>query len=292
MEQNIKKTSLKIRLAIYIIIIAVAVASITTAIILGNYGILDEGIVQIITDSMIIIGLICIALLAMCISKLFEKDSEQNHKLLSTQNITRIAIMTALSYILYQFVKFNVPIFPAFLDFHISEVPALICGFMMGPASGCLVILFKVLLKLPFSSTVMVGELADLIMGVALVLPASIIYKHLKSRKGAIIGLCVGVACTIISAILLNIFILIPWYVELFFGGSWDSLVGLCSALYADITIQNFFETYITFAVIPFNLIRGVVNALITFFIYKSLHRFFDKMVPPTSKTIASNCEK
>ncbi len=71
-----------------------------------------------------------------------------------------MAILTAVSYILYLFVKFPLPfLFPAFLDIQISEMPALLGGFALGPVQGAIIVIVKCLLKLPFSSTACVGEL-------------------------------------------------------------------------------------------------------------------------------------
>ena len=74
--------------------------------------------------------------------------------------IVKIAMYTALSFVLYAFVKFPLPFaFPGFLDIQISELPALIAGFSMGPVSGCLVIVLKCLLKFPLSTTQFVAYL-------------------------------------------------------------------------------------------------------------------------------------
>ena len=69
----------------------------------------------------------------------------------SAKNITRIAVFTALSFVLYMFVKLPLPIFPQFLELQFSDMPALLTGFMMGPLAGSIVIVLRTLLKLPFS---------------------------------------------------------------------------------------------------------------------------------------------
>lgn len=75
--------------------------------------------------------------------------------------IVKLAMYSALAFVLYN-IKFPLPfMFPSFLDIQISELPALIAGFSMGPISGCLVIIIKWLLKFPLSSTFFVGEATD-----------------------------------------------------------------------------------------------------------------------------------
>ena len=62
----------------------------------------------------------------------------------STAYITKMAILTAISFLLYAFGKFNLPfMFPQFLEIQISELPALLAGFSMGPISACVVIVLK-----------------------------------------------------------------------------------------------------------------------------------------------------
>ncbi|HPD02063.1 MAG TPA: ECF transporter S component, partial [Clostridia bacterium] len=116
-------------------------------------------------------------------------------------NVAKIAILTALSFVLYAFGKFNVPfMFPGFLEFQFSELPALLAGFSIGPISGCLVIIFKCLLKFPLSSTAFVGELTDILLGVLFVLPASLLYKYNKCKKTALIGILIGIAASTAGA--------------------------------------------------------------------------------------------
>lgn len=67
--------------------------------------------------------------------------------------LAKLAILSAISYILYMFVKFPLPmLFPSFLDLQISDLPALIGGFAMGPWYGCIIIVVKCLLKMPFTA--------------------------------------------------------------------------------------------------------------------------------------------
>ncbi|HKL93709.1 MAG TPA: ECF transporter S component, partial [Clostridia bacterium] len=59
---------------------------------------------------------------------------------ISPATITKTAMLTAISFLLYAFGKFNLPMmFPSFLEIQFSELPALLAGFSMGPVSGCIV---------------------------------------------------------------------------------------------------------------------------------------------------------
>ena len=197
-------------------------------------------------------------------------------KFFSTKNITVAAVMTAISFVLYMFVKFPLPfLFPAFLDVQFSEMPALITGFMMGPVWGGVVIVLKCLLKMPFSGTACVGELGDLIMGIAFVVPASLIYKKFRTKKGALIGLIVGTLSELAIALLVNGLVLIPFYAKAF---GWDMIVGMLQKLFPDVSRASFYRYYLPLSVLPFNLLRLSVCSLITFFVYKHLHKLIDRM--------------
>jgi tRNA threonylcarbamoyl adenosine modification protein YjeE len=186
--------------------------------------------------------------------------------------MAKIAILTAVSFLLYFFAKFNLPaIFPGFLEFQISELPALLAGFSMGPVSGCLVVTLKCLLKMPFTSTNMVGELTDIVIGIAYVLPSSIIYSVRKSKKNALIGLSVGIVFVEIIAVLLNRFVSVPFYTQFFFGGNFSILINMLSSLYPKINADNFYAYYLLLGVVPFNLLRSLIVAILTFLLYKRL---------------------
>ena len=234
-----------------------------------------------------LIMVICAVICGIAISGLSTYCPREQY--FSTQRITKLAVFSALSYLLYMFVKFPLPmLFPAFLDIQISDVPALLAGFMMGPVSGAIVVAIKIALKLPFSTTGMVGELGDLIMGLAFVVPASIIYHRMHTKKGAVLSLAVGEVCCIVVAIVVNRFVLIPFYALIFDGGL-QAVAGMMKSLYKNITAQNIYDYYLWLAVLPFNLLRCTLCALITFFMYKALGRMFDKIIPKKKIDVAQH---
>lgn len=193
----------------------------------------------------------------------------------SAGNLAVMAILSALSFILYAtpFLKFSLPfIFPSFLDMQFSDLPALLGGFALGPVAGCIIIVVKCCLKMPMTSTGCVGELADIIVGIAFVLPAALIYKRNKSRKGALIGLLVGMLSAVGVSILANWLILIPFYASLQEIGI-EGLLSMMQALYPEITADTLYNYYLPLAVLPFNMLRCLVCAVITYFVYKPLSK-------------------
>lgn len=224
-------------------------------------------------------------------------DGEQNfeqkkHKIkfFSAGNMAVMAILTAISFILYMFVKFPLPLlFPSFLDMQISDLPALLGGFSLGPVAGCIIILVKCCLKMPFTSTMCVGELADIIIGIANVLPASLVYRFMKNRKGAALGLVAGTLTAIAASLLANWLILIPFYAKAY---GMSSVVGMMNSLYPNITEETVYNYYLPMAVLPFNALRCIVCALITFFTYKPLSKALHweiKRKPKNAQAVAQD---
>lgn len=187
--------------------------------------------------------------------------------------IVKLAMYSALAFALYN-VKFPLPfIFPSFLDIQLSEIPALIAGFSMGPISGSLVIIIKCLLKFPLSSTFFVGEATDILLGICFVVPSSLIYNCNKNKKTALIGLVAGSVLLTVISIIVNRFISIPFYIEAMFKGNWDVLLNTVSGLYKNVTKETFYKWYLGVGVLPFNILRCFIVSAVTYFLYPRLKR-------------------
>ena len=88
--------------------------------------------------------------------------------------LTMIAMLSAIAFVL-MFLEFSVPIMPPFIKMDLSDLPALLGAFAMGPVSGVMICLIKNLMHLFLSSTGGVGELSNFILGACFVLPAGLI---------------------------------------------------------------------------------------------------------------------
>lgn len=185
--------------------------------------------------------------------------------------VVKLAMYSALAFVLYN-IKFPLPfMFPSFLDIQISELPALIAGFSMGPISGCLVIIIKCLLKFPLSSTFFVGEATDILLGICFVLPSSLIYNSRKNKKTALLGLVVGSLLLTVMAIIVNRFISVPLLIKVSEGG-WEPLLNMASSLYnRDITKETFYKWYLGVGILPFNILRCFIVSAVTYFLYPRL---------------------
>ena len=184
-------------------------------------------------------------------------------KTLSVQYLTRIAVLTALSSILFMI---SIPIV-AFYSLDLSNLPVLLGAFSMGPVAGLIILGLKSLIGCLTSSTMYVGELADFIMGAAFVLSAALIYQRNKSRKGALIGMITGTVALILAGCLTNAYLLIPFYMKAF-GLPMEAIIGMCAQAlpFVDTELK-----VILFVTAPFNLLKGVVLCILTYMIYKPL---------------------
>jgi riboflavin transporter FmnP len=184
--------------------------------------------------------------------------------------ISRIAVFSAIAGVLDIFVKFPLPIFPSFLKMKFPDVIGLLSGFMFGPISGCLVQFIRVVINILYSGTETsyIGELFDLLSGIAIVLPASLIYKHKRDVFGALWGVLAGVLLTILVACVSNYFVMLPLYGKIY---GYDNLIKMCSAVIPSI---NSIWDIVLSAILPFNFIKYTIVGIVTFLAYKQLHRF------------------
>lgn len=220
----------------------------------------------IISLSIMLIGFVII------FNKIFKKKSRFTAKF-----ITGTAIFAALSSILYVIPIFNfsLPIFPSFLSIHLDEIPAFIAGFAYGPLSGFFVILIKTIIKLPFSSTLCVGELADFLYSVAFVIPSCLIYRRMHNFKGAIIGFISGFFIQIIVSSFFTTFVMLDFYMFVM-GFSYDMLLNMCQAVNPLIT--DLMWPFFGYVCVPFNAIKDLMVIIVTLVLYKSMHRLIDKI--------------
>ncbi len=206
----------------------------------------------------------------------------------SATRVAVIAMFATLAGLLYVFGFPIAAAFPFWLELNFSDIPALIGTFALGPVSGAIIVFVKILVKLIIkgTSTVFVGELADLVIGVAFVVPSGLIYKKMRTFKGAILAMAVGMLCSTAMSILANWLVLVPFYRQLFFKGSWDPLVGAMQALFGERCTQaTFYNFYLWCSVLPFNLMRCIIAVVVTLPVYKHISRLInklnDKLTPP-----------
>ncbi|MDO4619062.1 MAG: ECF transporter S component [Lachnospiraceae bacterium] len=193
---------------------------------------------------------------------------------LNTKEIAFIGIFGALASVL-MLIEFPLFFAPSFYELDFSEVPVLIAAFALGPVQGFLTEVVKLFLHFVMKGThtAGVGELGNLLVGCALVIPASVIYKLHKTRKSAVIGMIAGTVCLIVTGCVVNAFILLPFYAKAY-GMPMDALIAMGTAVNSSI---NSVFTFVILAVAPFNLVKGVLVSILTFLLYKHVSVFIHK---------------
>ena len=189
-----------------------------------------------------------------------------NRKKENIRKIVVIGIMSAVSAVLMM-LSFNIPIMPSFIKMDFSELPALITAFSIGPISGILVCLIKNLINLPFSTTAGVGELSNFVLGVCLVLPAGLIYKKMKSRKGALIGSVLGSLIMALLSIPWNYYITYPAYINIL-NFPLEAILGMYKAINPN--VNGLMQALLIFN-LPYTFCKGVIISVLTFLLYKKL---------------------
>ncbi len=187
-------------------------------------------------------------------------------KNIKLQKITRIAMLAAISALLMYF-DFPLWFAPNFYKLDFSELPVLIGAFALGPVSGIVIEAVKVFIVflVKGSSTGGVGEVSNFLIGLSFVLPAAYVYKFNKTKTSAIVGMVTGTVILAAVGGVLNAFVLIPLYSKFI---PLEQIIQMANKLNSSI---NNITTLILFAVVPFNLVKGISVSILTTFIYKRI---------------------
>ncbi|MEG1397626.1 MAG: ECF transporter S component [Raoultibacter sp.] len=164
-----------------------------------------------------------------------------------TRQLVTMALMCAIAALL-SFIQ--IPLIPgvAFLTYDASLMPAMVCGFAFGPGAGIAVgAIAAVIHGLILGEWV--GSIMNIIATICFVLPAALVYRKVRNYKGALVGLIISIIVATLGAIAANLTIGVAfWY------GTPDAVIPL-----------------ILPALVPFNLIKGALNAALTLIVYKAI---------------------
>ena len=182
----------------------------------------------------------------------------------SARTVAMTGMLSAIAFIL-MYLQFNVPLMPSFIAMDLSELPALIGAFAMGPVQGVVICLVKNLLHLMRTSTGGVGELSNFILGAIFVFTAGMFYKKNKTKKGAMIGALVGAVAMAIASVITNYFIVYPVYTNFM---PMEAIIAAYQAI--NPSVDSLLECLIIFN-LPFTFIKGMISVVITLLVYKRL---------------------
>ena len=187
----------------------------------------------------------------------------------TTHNLTVAAMLSAVAFIL-MFIEFPIPmLIPAFIKMDFSDLPALLGAFALGPVYGVIISFMKNLLHVVIkgTSTALVGELSNFILGAIFSAVAGYLYKHHKSRKTAIIGAVAGAVAMGVLSVPSNYFVVYPAYVQ-FYHMPLEAILGMYQAILP--SADSLIKCLILFN-LPFTLVKGLLDAVLCMLIYKPL---------------------
>jgi riboflavin transporter FmnP len=95
--------------------------------------------------------------------------------------LIKISLLSVMAFLL-MYIELPIPIFPEFLKIDISDLPALIGAFALGPIAGVIIELFKNILHGMLAGKTAVGELANFLVGGCLVYVAGYVYRLEKAK--------------------------------------------------------------------------------------------------------------
>ena len=191
-----------------------------------------------------------------------------------SKTMAKVGLLGAISFIL---MYLEIPLWfaPGFYRIDFSEVSVLIGAFALGPIPGVAIELIKIVLHLILKGTTTagVGDFANFFIGCAYIVPAALIYRRHKTLKGALMGTAIGTVCMTIFGSLLNAFVLLPVYATAF-GIPLDRIVEMGTAI--NPAIDNL-GTFVLFMVVPFNLLKCVLDSIFTVLLYKKVSGILHK---------------
>jgi len=177
----------------------------------------------------------------------------------NTKRLAVLAMLSALAFILtYLFYILPIPAFmpsAPFLNYEPKDVIIAIAGFIYGPLAIVPMIVVVAILEMPFSGTGVIGLVMNVLSSCAFACTAAYIYKKRHTLIGAVTGLIAGILLLVIVMVLWNYF-LTPIF------------MGVPRVVVQSMLLPVF---------VPFNLIKGGLNAALTMILYKSIRLALDK---------------
>ena len=177
---------------------------------------------------------------------------------LNTRKLVLMAMLAAMAYVA-MLVTRPLPRVSGFLSYDLKDVIIAISGFLMGPLPALAVTLVVSLIEMvTVGTTGFIGFIMNVLATSAFVLPSALMYNKERTIRNAAIGLILGVLLMTLVMLAWN-YIITPLY------------QGVPREAVAKMLIPVF---------LPFNLVKGGLNAGITMLLYKPLSRILKKAMP------------
>lgn len=182
----------------------------------------------------------------------------------AVRRIAIIGVLSACAFVL-QYIELPAILMPSFVKFDFSDLPALLGAFALGPVSGIIIELIKNLFHCLVSQSFGVGELCNFVLGAVFAGVAGLIYKKNHTRKGALIASFAGAIAMAVVSVPFNYFIVYPVYYNFMPA---DVILSMYQAILPG--VKSIAQSLLVFNM-PFTFIKGMIDVVITFLIYKKL---------------------
>ncbi|SHO49591.1 ECF transporter S component [Anaerocolumna xylanovorans] len=183
----------------------------------------------------------------------------------TTRAMVTVSLLSALSYVL---MLLESPPYIGFLRLEFSDIPAILGAFWFGPAAGIVIEFIKNLIKaITATKTFGIGELANFVVSVAYVVPASLLFRKLKGKYKSVLAFSVATLSMMVIGFLMNYFVTVPMYAKMY--GGIDNIVAAASMVPG---VKNMF-TLILIGITPFNLVKGIFLGIVGHLTYEMLKK-------------------
>ena len=172
-----------------------------------------------------------------------------NRQKYSTRYLAVVAMFTAISYVAVLISKV-IPNVAGFLSYEPKDAIIVIAGLLYGPLTSVLIsVIVSFIEMITISATGPYGFLMNVVSTCAFAVPAAWFYQKHRTQKGAVIGLTLGVITMVVAMLLWN-YIITPFYM----GVPREVVAGMLMTVF-----------------LPFNLVKGGINAGLTLLLYKPI---------------------
>ena len=166
---------------------------------------------------------------------------------LSPRTVAVLAMFVALSFVSVLLSKV-IPNVAGFLSYEPKDAVIVIAGFIFGTFACVIVsVLVSLIEMVSISTTGVYGFLMNVVSTCAFAVPAAWLYQKNRTQKGALLGLGLGVVLMALCMVIWN-YIITPYYM----GVPRETVAGMLATVF-----------------LPFNLIKGGLNAALTLLLYK-----------------------
>lgn len=168
-------------------------------------------------------------------------------RMTTTKKVTSLAMLTALTYIA-MLLSNLLPKFNGFLQMEVKGTVIAIGGFLFGPLSAAVIsIVVAVIEMFTVSDTGPIGCIMNCLAACSFACPAAFIYQKMRTKKGAVMGLTVGVVVLVATMLL------------------WNYLI---TPIYQNVP-RPVVAAMLPTVFLPFNLVKGGLNMGLTLILYK-----------------------